>query len=367
MDHSQLTEGEEDELTTEESQKKIRNKKTTASARPPRTLECFNCHVTHTPLWRRTPDRMHSLCNACGLYYKQYNYHRPLNIRQKPTGMAASNVAQARRISSMPYSISTLKRVPSAPLVLTQQDVQAMPVAVVANNDPTATSQQPQQQRNNPEIRCVNCHQTQTPLWRKNDRGQPICNACGLYAKLHNKDRPVTMRKSKIQRRRRDWSSGVLLIHDPSMGNPAIPRGLSTPAMTPQERHQFFSSDDASSISYTTGSPQEQIMMLADRPDQGNEQAGMHFVQHHPDMNHAPVQHAFQQQPVDPDESRFRSYLEPMNRYQMEEFLAVLEQRCDILRWMLAAQISGSGVFGSSGEEEEEECDEKFTAELADD
>ncbi|KAI8329515.1 GATA zinc finger-domain-containing protein [Chlamydoabsidia padenii] len=51
--------------------------------RAPRQLECFNCHVTKTPLWRRTPDRAHSLCNACGLYYKQYGAHRPLHVRQK--------------------------------------------------------------------------------------------------------------------------------------------------------------------------------------------------------------------------------------------------------------------------------------------
>ncbi|KAG1091492.1 hypothetical protein G6F42_019417 [Rhizopus arrhizus] len=48
--------------------------------RPPRQLECHNCHVTKTPLWRRTPDRAHSLCNACGLYYKQYGTHRPLHL-----------------------------------------------------------------------------------------------------------------------------------------------------------------------------------------------------------------------------------------------------------------------------------------------
>ncbi|KAI8600398.1 hypothetical protein EDD21DRAFT_306594, partial [Dissophora ornata] len=47
------------------------------SSRPPRALECFNCKVTQTPLWRRTLDRKHSLCNACGLYFKQYNGHRP--------------------------------------------------------------------------------------------------------------------------------------------------------------------------------------------------------------------------------------------------------------------------------------------------
>ncbi|KAF8316757.1 hypothetical protein DL93DRAFT_2056090 [Clavulina sp. PMI_390] len=26
---------------------------------------------------------------------------------------------------------------------------------------------------------CSNCHTTQTPLWRRNAEGKPICNACG--------------------------------------------------------------------------------------------------------------------------------------------------------------------------------------------
>src|SRR4051794_17711113 len=48
-------------------------------AKPPRQLQCYNCGIKNTPLWRRTPDRMHSLCNACGLYFKQYHVHRPLH------------------------------------------------------------------------------------------------------------------------------------------------------------------------------------------------------------------------------------------------------------------------------------------------
>ena len=33
---------------------------------------------------------------------------------------------------------------------------------------------------------CANCKTTTTTLWRRNNNGEPVCNACGLYHKLHN-------------------------------------------------------------------------------------------------------------------------------------------------------------------------------------
>lgn len=161
--------------------------------RPPRHLECFNCKITKTPLWRRTPDRLQTLCNACGLYYKQYNQHRPLHIRHKPTNM---NTTTSTPALLRPPSYQQEKWI--APIEFEQQRQQQQ------QSSPPSS---PQQTEHHEDIECINCQQTNTPLWRKNENGDPLCNACGLYAKLNHRNRPVEMRKSTIQRRRRDWAS----------------------------------------------------------------------------------------------------------------------------------------------------------------
>jgi len=50
---------------------------------------------------------------------------------------------------------------------------------------------------------CINCSTTSTPLWRRDGRGLPVCNACGLYYKLHGTHRPITLKKSISYTRKR--------------------------------------------------------------------------------------------------------------------------------------------------------------------
>jgi hypothetical protein len=38
-------------------------------------------------------------------------------------------------------------------------------------------------------------------VWRRSKTGAQVCNACGVYARLRGKERPLSLRRNKIKPR----------------------------------------------------------------------------------------------------------------------------------------------------------------------
>ena len=56
---------------------------------------------------------------------------------------------------------------------------------------------------------CTNCFTQTTPLWRRNPEGHPLCNACGLFLKLHGVVRPLSLKTDVIKKRNRGSGASI--------------------------------------------------------------------------------------------------------------------------------------------------------------
>ncbi|KAI9303093.1 hypothetical protein BJ944DRAFT_268944 [Cunninghamella echinulata] len=169
--------------------------------------QCSNCGTTTTPLWRRAPDGK-TICNACGLYLKARHTLRPPNlkrsyqIKKQSTTTTTSNNNNNDNVhnGSCGGNGDSSNKNGSEP--------GSCPGGGNCNGTGGSSScagcpAYNQHQVNRHTLICANCRTTTTPLWRRDGEGNTICNACGLYYKLHNVHRPVSMKRNIIKRRKR--------------------------------------------------------------------------------------------------------------------------------------------------------------------
>lgn len=117
----------------------------------PEPLKCVRCGASNAPLWRREATGCH-LCNGCSL--QERNDDRPLlKPKRRAVRETCTNAHKLCHAHSHNQVVTVL-----------------------------LSSQLVSQQR---QSECATCGTSTTSLWRRSPAGQLVCNACGLYYKLH--------------------------------------------------------------------------------------------------------------------------------------------------------------------------------------
>lgn len=179
--------------------------------------QCANCETEKTPMWRKTVDTstntVLTLCNACGIYYKTKGSHRPRLLISKKNILSLSELfdklqsEEADKLSNEQQK----EELENKPKVLVKNDIKLEDLNI---------------------IRCSNCENINTSIWRRDGNGKSICNACGLFYKKKGYHRTVKksnedmflsidenlIRFNKIKRRNRSTSSS-----SPSANEPTAP------------------------------------------------------------------------------------------------------------------------------------------------
>jgi len=183
-----------------------------------------NCGTTRTPLWRRSPTG-ETICNACGLYLKARNQSRPTNLKRASNVAAAAAAAQvaaeAAGRTARSLSPSDLQASAQTAFVAVDQTqpgtcpgdgrcngtgghagcdgcpaynnriAKTQQIGTTGQHPSDTTTGSPPVQDASDAANvtpqpggavipaCQNCGTTVTPLWRRDDNGNTICNACG--------------------------------------------------------------------------------------------------------------------------------------------------------------------------------------------
>lgn len=274
--------------------------------------QCSNCGTTKTPLWRRAPDGT-LICNACGLYLRSNHTHRPVNLKRPPNTITVSKeelgsckgdgrcngtggsaacrgcpafnnrIVAKKQLSLEKTSPKNEKIDKEAAEGEVKPDISANGEKDQTNattnsltktdNTNNVNGQKGNTDENSLAIACFNCDTTITPLWRRDDAGNTICNACGLFYRLHGSHRPIKMKRSTIKRRKRNVSDHKSKDESKdgkgsSPGTTASSKTVSPVlAATSQQQQQHTSSNQAvAALQPGVSTPSPSLPSLGNRP-----------------------------------------------------------------------------------------------------
>lgn len=173
-----------------------------------------------TPISQDYPSTTNDQMNAGSLSFEEllalfYDNQQPRQQTSPTASMRETSYISPTSPSPPPFMQQHPS--PSSPAQHNQQEYHTSSSSSdISRQTMTSTSTStPLQQRklssskDNNAIKCSNCSTTTTPLWRRDPQGQPLCNACGLFLKLHGVVRPLSLKTDVIKKRNRASASAA--------------------------------------------------------------------------------------------------------------------------------------------------------------
>ncbi|GEQ68146.1 hypothetical protein JCM33374_g1813 [Metschnikowia sp. JCM 33374] len=133
-------------------------------------------------------DSMYKIPETVSEYVSLSSSQRNANTNSQPHNSNQSSALSQSRPSFKSNLTSSLQK----------QSIKQEPT------DPKVSAAKPSTADNDESKKvteCNNCGTVKTPLWRKDPEGKTLCNACGLFLKLHGTTRPLSLKTDVIRKR----------------------------------------------------------------------------------------------------------------------------------------------------------------------
>ncbi|KNG49960.1 signal recognition protein [Stemphylium lycopersici] len=183
------------------------------SFRRPSILHVFDLPAFKTPTAASFEDRLPSITHdisrpsssstvASHTPQRNGSNASPIQLPSLATLASAASNCPAAHTSSNESNDNTRKDTPEQKMPSPPSTSNGLSMTYATSAPATAGGQ-----AGSPPV-CQNCSTSTTPLWRRDESGAVLCNACGLFLKLHGRPRPISLKTDVIKSRNRVKTGG---------------------------------------------------------------------------------------------------------------------------------------------------------------